>query len=212
MHPCLFHHIWVYSPQWRCKMWHWWCSQGFSSGSDLPWNVVDGAGQSVVGQQPYLDLVVWWSGYSEVYAAAVVVGWIHVSTWRWWWVEILQLSCGEGVAEYFFLPVVVLEGYQCHFAGPGVVVSDPASAYPGSLISSFSAYGATLANSLVDFAQRCWLPKVLAVSEVSPFEVKEALGLNAQQCETCFWLLQCLQKTLHSLQYDWLWLFLEYCS
>ena len=28
----------------------------------------------------------------------------------------------EGVVEYFFPPVVVLEGHQCNFAGPEVVV------------------------------------------------------------------------------------------
>ena len=43
----------------------------------------------------------------------------------------------------------------------------------------------------------CWLhPLVLAVSDVSPFEVDVALGMNAQQQEACIWLLQCLQETL----------------
>ena len=37
-----------------------------------------------------------------------------------------------GVAEYSFLPVLVLEGHPCCLAGPGVVVSGPASACPGS--------------------------------------------------------------------------------
>ena len=47
----------------------------------------------------------------------------------------------------------------------------------------------------------CWLhPLVLAVSDVSPFEVDVALGMNAQQWEACVWLLQCLQETLQSLQ------------
>ena len=64
-----------------------------------------------------------------------------------------------GMVECFFPPVVVLEEHQCHFAGPGVVVSGLASACPGSLISSFSVYRVNLVKSLNGFAQRCWLPK-----------------------------------------------------
>ena len=55
----------------------------------------------------------------------------------------------EGVMEYFF-PPVVLKRHPCHFAGPEVV-SDPASACPGSEISSLSACRANPVDFLSDF-------------------------------------------------------------
>ena len=135
-------------------------------------------------------------------------GWIHVTTQGRWWVEILLLTrrwwlcissqlgwCWRGayvtllglglLCVILLLPVLVL---RFHF---------------------FCLWGET-----GKFAHQLYpevlVPEVLAVSEVSPFEVEEALGINAQQWEACFWLLQCLQKTLRSLQYDFKWLFIPH--
>ena len=55
-------------------------------------------------------------------------------------------------------------------------------------------------NVLADYHPSELLPEVLVASEVPPFVVDVALGMNAQQWEACFWLLQCLQETMHSLQ------------
>ena len=98
------------------------------------------------------------------------------------------------VAVYFCLPGVVLCKHRCHFAGPGVSVYVPSFVSPGSW-TSFSACGANLVSVFAGF-----ILSVLAVSDVSPFEVDVALGMNAQQWEACIWLLQCLQETLWSLQ------------
>ena len=56
----------------------------------------------------------------------------------------------------------------------------------GSVTSSFSGFGANLVNEFTGPSE----PDVLAVSEVSPFEVEVALGMKAQQQDARCWLLQ----------------------
>ena len=78
-------------------------------------------------------------------------------------------------AVHFCSPGVVLCGHCCHFAGPVVSVYVPCFVSPGSWTSS-SAWWGELGECVH------WLhPSVLAVSDVSPFEVDVAFGMNAQQ-------------------------------
>ena len=106
--------------------------------------------------------------------------WIHVATWWRWWVEILLLPL-RGVAVYFFPP------------GGGAI---------GAPVSFHSAWGCCMCSCFClswffGFLFFClqgkfgecahWLhplvlvPELLAVSEVSPFLVDEALGIYVQQ-------------------------------
>ena len=93
-----------------------------------------------------------------------------------------------GVAEYSFPPVLVLEGHPCHLAGPVVVVSGPAVEH--CLSWFFDLFFFCLQGKSGKFPHRLHLevlaPEVLAVSKVSPLEVTEALGMNAQQRKACF--------------------------
>ena len=68
----------------------------------------------------------------------------------------------------------------------------------GSLTSSFPVFQGKFSKCAHQLCPS--EPDVLAVSEVSPFVVEVALGINAQQQDMCCWLLQCLQETIHSLQ------------
>ena len=88
----------------------------------------------------------------------------------------------EVVAVYFYSPEVVLCVHLCLPVEPEAVVNTHFSACLGSL-TSFSVFGVNLANVLT--CLHLSEPDVLVVSEVSPFVVEVALGINAQQQEAC---------------------------
>ena len=105
----------------------------------------------------------------------------------------------------------MLKKCLCHLAVSVVAVCVPASICSGFLISSFSAYRSNLVECAHCFCLLVLVPRSNWQYQKSHhLLLTKALGMNAQQWEACFWLLQCLQETLLSLQYDFVWLFLPH--
>ena len=88
----------------------------------------------------------------------------------------------EVVAVHFYSPEVVLFVHLCLPVEPEAVVNTHFSACLGSWFFFFYFWG-----EFGECAHQLPLsePDVLAVSEVSPFVVEVALGINAQQWEAC---------------------------